>query len=50
MSGDGNFAAKVDRVDRERRTTAKLTGRSFSEVVPAAGIILPAILAFAVLR
>ena len=48
-SGDASFSAKVDRQDAARRTSVKLTGRSFSEVVPAAGVLVPLAVAVAML-
>ncbi len=39
-SGDGTFAATVDRKEAERRVTARLTGKTLSEVLPTAGIAI----------
>jgi hypothetical protein len=39
-SGEGNFTAAVDKKDAERRMTVKLTGKSFSDVVPGGALIL----------
>jgi hypothetical protein len=47
-SGDASFDARVDRQDAARRTHVKLTGRSFSAVVPAAGVLVPLAVAAAI--
>lgn len=39
-TGDGNFAAKVDKDPRQLKLTVRATGKSLSEVVPA-GLFIP---------
>src|SRR6185369_7705049 len=47
-TGDGAFDAKVDTDKKKRTITVKLTGKTLSDVVPAA-VVIPAALALAFL-
>jgi hypothetical protein len=49
-SGDGNFGAQVDKKDADRTVSVKLTGKTFSDVVPATALMLPGMMAFTLMR
>ena len=40
-TGDGSFQVAVDKKDSDRRVNLRLTGKSLSDVLPLAGLIVP---------
>jgi hypothetical protein len=49
-SGDGNFGAQVDKKDGDKTVSVKLTGKTFSDVVPATALMIPGAMTMILLR
>jgi hypothetical protein len=49
-TGDGNFTVGLDRKEAERRVALRLTGKSLSEVLPVAGLLVPAGIGLAMMQ